>query len=159
MINVMNNLDLMKVNSSPINFLNVTYLPLADSSTRSDHTDANHSQLISMYTENKDNLLTEQKKNELLQKKALIATKKRNESVAKCLLCMDSFGFKKRKHIMLAMGEHTLLLLPTSFSIADSITQGHCRIVPMKHIPSLTSIECDEDILREITGIYVYVIL
>lgn len=59
-----------------------------------------------------------------------------------CNFCLK--GSKIAKHLVIALGERTLLMLPQRGEIGF----GHCFIVPLEHVSSVTAV--DEDVYTEI---------
>ncbi|XP_038179999.1 CWF19-like protein 2 [Arvicola amphibius] len=76
------------------------------------------------------------------RRKAIAEHKSLTEQMAKCLYCFDSSQFPK--HLIVAIGVKVYLCLPNF----QSLTEGHCLIVPLQHLQAATML--DEDIWEEI---------
>ncbi|EDO47106.1 predicted protein [Nematostella vectensis] len=74
--------------------------------------------------------------------KAIAEHKRLSEQLSKCRFCFENTDLKK--HLIIAIGIQTYLALP----LHQSLTDGHCLIVPMQH--SLATTLIDEDVHDEI---------
>ncbi len=72
---------------------------------------------------------------------AVSAAKKWTGATGRCSYCSDSSEF--RKHLVIALGEKVCLMLP-----CEPLVEGHCLIVPMAHVASLTV--ADEEVWEEV---------
>lgn len=79
---------------------------------------------------------------EKMKQKLLLASRKMEETLEKCKFCINSNHFKK--HLLIAMGINTYLSVPSY----QSLTDGHCLIVPCEHTPC--SLQMDENVLSEV---------
>ncbi|XP_017402534.1 CWF19-like protein 2 isoform X2 [Cebus imitator] len=75
-------------------------------------------------------------------KKAIAEHRSLAAQMEKCLYCFDSSQFPK--HLIVAIGVKVYLCLPN----VQSLTEGHCLIVPLQHHRAATLL--DEDIWEEI---------
>nr|BAE39768.1 unnamed protein product [Mus musculus] len=82
------------------------------------------------------------KKEENQRRRAIAEHQSLAAKMAKCLYCFDSSQFPK--HLIVAIGVKVYLCLP-SF---QSLTEGHCFIVPLQHHQAATVL--DEDVWEEI---------
>lgn len=82
------------------------------------------------------------KKEESQRRRAIAEHQSLAAKMAKCLYCFDSSQFPK--HLIVAIGVKVYLCLP-SF---QSLTEGHCFIVPLQHHQAATVL--DEDVWEEI---------
>ncbi|KAL1765282.1 CWF19 2, partial [Sigmodon hispidus] len=76
------------------------------------------------------------------RRKAIAKHQSLAAQMAKCLYCFDSCQFPK--HLIVAIGVKVYLCLPNF----QSLTEGHCLMVPMQHLQAATML--DEDIWEEI---------
>ncbi|XP_058145421.1 CWF19-like protein 2 isoform X2 [Dasypus novemcinctus] len=76
------------------------------------------------------------------RKKAIAEHQSLTKQMEKCLYCFDSSQFPK--HLIVAIGVKVYLCLPNF----QSLTEGHCLIVPLQHHRAATLL--DEDIWEEI---------
>ncbi|XP_035120315.3 CWF19-like protein 2 isoform X1 [Callithrix jacchus] len=76
------------------------------------------------------------------RKKAIAEHRSLAAQMEKCLYCFDSSQFPK--HLIVAIGVKVYLCLPS----VQSLTEGHCLIVPLQHHRAATFL--DEDIWEEI---------
>lgn len=83
-----------------------------------------------------------QKEEERAQRKAMAENRKMTEALENCKLCFENSCFDK--HLLIAVGLNVYLSLPS----VQSLTEGHCLIVPMEHVSS--SLQVDENIWSEI---------
>ncbi|KAG1670253.1 CWF19-like protein 2 [Nymphon striatum] len=74
--------------------------------------------------------------------KAISEHKKKSAALDNCKFCFE--GQKILKHMIIAIGIRTYLCLPPR----QSLTEGHCMIVPMQH--STCATQLDEDVWSEI---------
>ncbi|XP_036048524.1 CWF19-like protein 2 isoform X2 [Onychomys torridus] len=81
-------------------------------------------------------------KEESQRRKAIAEHQSLATQMAKCLYCFDSSQFPK--HLIVAIGVKVYLCLPNF----QSLTEGHCLIVPLQHLQAATML--DEDIWEEI---------
>ncbi|XP_031202284.1 CWF19-like protein 2 [Mastomys coucha] len=82
------------------------------------------------------------KKEESQRRRAIAEHQSLAAQMAKCLYCFDSAQFPK--HLIVAIGVKVYLCLPNF----QSLTEGHCLIVPLQHHQAATVL--DEDIWEEI---------
>ncbi|MBZ3878956.1 CWF19-like protein 2, partial [Sciurus carolinensis] len=82
------------------------------------------------------------KEEENQRKKAIAEHQSLAVQMEKCLYCFDSSQFPK--HLIVAIGVKVYLCLPNF----QSLTEGHCLIVPLQHHRAATLL--DEDIWEEI---------
>ncbi|XP_076359633.1 CWF19-like protein 2 isoform X2 [Tachypleus tridentatus] len=73
---------------------------------------------------------------------AILEHRKLREALEQCPYCIDNN--KMKKHLLISMGNKSYLCLPPY----QSLTEGHCLIVPVSHISSATLL--DEDVWNEI---------
>ncbi|XP_038055483.1 CWF19-like protein 2 [Patiria miniata] len=73
---------------------------------------------------------------------AISQHRKMAASMSKCPFCLDSP--EMQKHLIIALGIKVYLCLPA----AQSLTEGHCLIVPMQH--TVASTVLDEDVWNEV---------
>ncbi|XP_059123244.1 CWF19-like protein 2 [Peromyscus eremicus] len=81
-------------------------------------------------------------KEESQRRKAIAEHQSLAAQMDKCLYCFDSCRFPK--HLIVAIGVKVYLCLPNF----QSLTEGHCLIVPLQHLQAATML--DEDIWEEI---------
>lgn len=74
--------------------------------------------------------------------RAIQEHKHMSKALEKCKYCLDSHEMKK--HLIIAIGIRTYLCLPPH----QSLTEGHCLIVPQGHVSSGTLL--DEDVWLEV---------
>ena len=98
---------------------------------------------VSMYEAKKDKV-TAQRRQEMEKAEAVRAHTTFTKAQQSCRLCFSSPACAA-KHLIVALGEHTYLALE---SPSKSLTQGHCRIVPNKHINAGTA--AGEEVWAEI---------
>lgn len=82
-----------------------------------------------------------QKDDEKLKLKALTESRRMEEMMDSCKLCVNS-NFKK--HLLVAMGINTYLCVPS----CQSLTTHHCLIVPLEH--TVCSLQMDENVWSEV---------
>ncbi|XP_051011824.1 CWF19-like protein 2 [Acomys russatus] len=82
------------------------------------------------------------KKEDSQRKRAIAEHQSLAAQMAKCLYCFDSSQFPK--HLIVAIGVKVYLCLPN----VQSLTEGHCLIIPLQHHQAATLL--DEDIWEEI---------
>ena len=82
------------------------------------------------------------KEKERIKQKVYTESRKMEEMLDKCKYCVDSTCFPK--HLLVAMGINTYLCAPPH----QSLTEGHCMIVPLHHSPCF--LQLDENVVSEI---------
>ena len=83
----------------------------------------------------------EQKEEDGRRKDAILQSKKMASAVDNCHFCFGGKQFKK--NLLISVGEKAYVALPAH----QSLTEGHCFIVPQSHAPCSTSL--DEDVWAE----------
>ncbi|KAK7067195.1 hypothetical protein SK128_003604, partial [Halocaridina rubra] len=76
------------------------------------------------------------------RKKAIEEHQRSQRSVESCQWCFESK--EMAKHLIIALGTKAYICLPPH----ESLTPGHCLIVPIQHV--MSSIHADEDLWEEI---------
>ena len=76
------------------------------------------------------------KEEEKQKQRAILENRKMAEIIENCYFCFDSPNFSK--HLLVAIGISTYLSVP----FHQSLTEGHCLIVPMEH--TVCSMQMDE---------------
>lgn len=82
------------------------------------------------------------KENEKMKVKMLAESRKMDEIMENCRLCVNGSQF--RRHLLVAMGSYTYLSVPPFMSL----TSTHCQIVPIDHTPC--SLQMDENVWSEV---------
>lgn len=72
------------------------------------------------------------------RERAIGEHQKTNQSLENCNLCLQSE--KMQKHLMISMGETFYLSLPSQ----EPLTDGHCLLVPLRHVPCATQLDENE---------------
>ncbi|XP_070554137.1 CWF19-like protein 2 isoform X2 [Ptychodera flava] len=104
--------------------------------------DGDNYTLDDMFVSKASKQMSEAEMQERDRAKAIAQQKRQNEQIDKCLYC---FGNKAMpKHLIIAIGLKVYLCLPSK----QSLTEGHCFIIPMQHSTSATLI--DEDVWSEV---------
>ncbi|CAH1159337.1 unnamed protein product [Phaedon cochleariae] len=70
--------------------------------------------------------------------RAISEHKKVTKSLENCIRCIQSESMPK--HLMISMGETAYLSLPTY----EPLTEGHCLIIPIRHVPCSTQLDENE---------------
>lgn len=82
------------------------------------------------------------KEEEKQKQRAILESRKMAEILENCYYCFDSPNFNK--HLLVAVGINTYLSVP----VHQSLTEGHCLIVPMEH--TMCSMQMDENVWSEV---------
>ena len=82
------------------------------------------------------------KEEEKQKQRAILENRKMAEIIENCYFCFDSPNFSK--HLLVAIGISTYLSVP----FHQSLTEGHCLIVPMEH--TVCSMQMDENVWSEV---------
>ena len=82
------------------------------------------------------------KEEEKRKQRAILESRKMTEILENCYFCFDSHNFSK--HLLVAVGINTYLSVP----VHQSLTEGHCLIVPMEH--TICSMQMDENVWSEV---------
>ena len=82
------------------------------------------------------------KEEEKRKQRAILESRKMAEILENCYFCFDSPNFSK--HLLVAIGISTYLSVP----FHQSLTEGHCLIVPMEH--TVCSMQMDENVWSEV---------
>ena len=86
-----------------------------------------------------------EKESERQRQRAIVENRKMTEILENCRLCFDNANFEK--HLLIAVGLSVYLAVPS----CQSLTDGHCLLVPMEH--AVCSMLLDENVWSEI-GIF-----
>lgn len=82
------------------------------------------------------------KEEERQRQKAILESRKMTDVLENCTFCFDNPNF--HKHLLIAVGINTYLAAPAH----QSLTEGHCFIVPMEHV--MCSMALDENVWSEV---------
>lgn len=83
--------------------------------------------------------------NKRIKERAIAEDKLQKKQLHNCKVCFESASIAK--HLIISVGTNVYLTLPTT----ASLTEGHCQIVPMRHISAQTYL--DENVFQEIRNL------
>lgn len=98
----------------------------------------NHSDMDDIFTDNIRKKNSVEKVDKINRDKAVNEHKKISESLDNCNKCIQSDHMPK--NLMVSMGEAMYLSLPAF----EPLTEGHCCIIPIRHVPCATQLDENE---------------
>jgi diadenosine tetraphosphate (Ap4A) HIT family hydrolase len=117
---------------------------LGASRTGADEDDAGATEDLARLVQSKDYRLTEQARQQRDKQRAVQAHTQMEKVLNSCRYCFNTANPDFKKYLVIALGEHSLLMVPPE----GPILPGHMVIVPLPHIVAMT--DADEEVYDEV---------
>lgn len=108
---------------------------LAKSSVKTDDDDYN---VDDLFMDKAARTVSKEKQQTRDRQRAIAEHQRREKALESCMYCMDGDRFKK--HLLVSLGSKIVLMLPDR----GSLCEGHCLLVPTRHVSGMTALEEDE---------------
>jgi len=115
---------------------------LRGSRSGADEADMGADDDLAALADDKTSRLTAREAQRRDMQRAVAAHQRGQRATAACWACLEGGGLSRKKHCIVALGEHSALLYPPD----GPLLPGHMLIVPLPHVGAMT--DADEEVRR-----------